>query len=145
MRGSLPLTIAFALGLTACNRAEAPAGTDTNAASESPVITPSPASSTAPATPPADATATTAVVPSPTATARAEEPASGDDCGANLVTARWLNALPTADVKSSIAKAVGERPIRYYGQGDAITMDFSPQRLNVELGNDGRIKLFRCG
>ena len=66
-------------------------------------------------------------------------------CGADKVSGRWLNALPTEDVKSEIAQTVGERPIRYYTQGDPITMDFSPARLNVELGEDGRIKLFRCG
>jgi hypothetical protein len=53
--------------------------------------------------------------------------------------------LPTEDVKAEIAASVGERRIRYYAQGEPITMDFSPTRLNVELGADGRIKLFRCG
>jgi len=53
--------------------------------------------------------------------------------------------LPTNDVKAEIAATVGERPIRYYTQGDPITMDFSAARLNVELGEDGRIKVFRCG
>ncbi len=70
--------------------------------------------------------------------------ADGSGCGANKL-GRWLNVLPTDDVKARIAETVGERPIRYYGQGDPITMDFSPARLNVELGEDGRIKLFRCG
>jgi len=72
--------------------------------------------------------------------------AVGDDagCGADKV-GEWLNALPTEDVKADIAATVGDRPIRYYTQGDPITMDFSPARLNVELGKDGRIKLFRCG
>lgn len=65
-------------------------------------------------------------------------------CGADKLD-RWLNVLPTEDVKAAIAKAVGERPIRIYTQGDPITMDFSAARLNVELGVDGRIKLFRCG
>jgi hypothetical protein len=74
------------------------------------------------------------------------ESAEADDsqCGADKL-ARWLNLLPTQTVKDEIAATVGERPIRYYGQGDPITMDFSPARLNVELGADGRIKLFRCG
>ena len=65
-------------------------------------------------------------------------------CGADKV-GKWLNALPTEEVKADIAKTVGDRAIRYYTQGDPITMDFSPARLNVELGEDGRIKLFRCG
>ena len=66
------------------------------------------------------------------------------DCGADLLD-RWLNVLPTDDVKAQIAATVGERPIRYYTQGDPITLDFNPSRLNAELGVDGRIKLFRCG
>ena len=65
-------------------------------------------------------------------------------CGADKL-ARWLNVLPTDDVKARIAATVGERRIRYIGPGDAVTMDFSPSCLNVELGEDGRIKLFRCG
>jgi len=74
------------------------------------------------------------------------QPAAAEDreCGADKL-GRWLNVLPTDDVKAEIAERVGERPIRYYTQGDPITMDFSPARLNVELGEDGRIKRFRCG
>ena len=71
--------------------------------------------------------------------------ADDSDCGADKVAPRWLNALPTDDVKQEIVATVGERPIRYYAQGDPITMDFNPARLNVELGEDGRIKVFRCG
>jgi len=67
-----------------------------------------------------------------------------DACGAGKL-GRWLNLLPTATVKDEIAEAVGARPIRYYTQGDPITMDYSEARLNVELGPDGRIKRFRCG
>ncbi len=71
-------------------------------------------------------------------------PPSATTCGADKLS-RWLNVLPTADVKAEIAKSVGERPIRYYAKGDPIMMDFRAARLNAELGVDGRIKLFRCG
>lgn len=70
--------------------------------------------------------------------------ATEDPCGAKRL-GRWLNVLPTDTVKAEISAAVGERAIRYYTQGDPITMDFSSSRLNVELGADGRIKQFRCG
>ena len=70
--------------------------------------------------------------------------ADDGDCGADKL-GRWLNALPSAEVKAQIAATVGQRAIRYIGPGDAVTLDFSPSRLNVELGQDGRIKLFRCG
>jgi len=71
------------------------------------------------------------------------EPAA-TECGADKLD-RWLNVLPTSTVKDEIAKAVGERPIRYIEPGGVVTMDLRPERLNVETGVDGRIKLFRCG
>ena len=95
-----------------------------------------------------DAFVSQAVPPPPEGAATSPpQPADAEDneCGADKVSGRWLNALPSEDVKASIRETVGERPIRYYTQGDPITMDFSPARLNVELGKDGRIKLFRCG
>jgi hypothetical protein len=65
-------------------------------------------------------------------------------CGADKLD-RWLNVLPTETVKDEIADAVGHDRIRYIAPGDVVTMDFRPDRLNVETGENGRIKLFRCG
>ena len=69
---------------------------------------------------------------------------AGSTCGADQVKG-WLSAQPTADIKAQIAKAAGDRPIRYYTDGDPITMDYSEARLNVVLGKNGRITEFRCG
>jgi hypothetical protein len=102
------------------------------------------------ATEPADAASEVAAASTPAPSPASASPAPADteaddsDCGADKL-GRWLNVLPTEPIKAAIAEAVGERPIRYYTQGDPITMDFSPARLNVELGVDGRIKVFRCG
>lgn len=71
------------------------------------------------------------------------QPASAE-CGAAGLS-RYLNVSPTGEMKSAIASAAGDRPIRYIAPGDAVTMDFVPARLNVELGDDGRIVRFRCG
>lgn len=71
------------------------------------------------------------------------EPAA-DVCGADKL-ARWLNVLPTSDVKNAIQQAVSHDRIRYIEPGAVVTMDLRPDRLNVETGVDGRIKLFRCG
>ena len=38
-----------------------------------------------------------------------------------------------------------DEPVRIIRPGDAITMDFSLKRLNVEIGPDGRITAIRCG
>jgi hypothetical protein len=71
-------------------------------------------------------------------------PPATDECGAAALS-RYLNVSPTGEMKSAIASAAGDRPIRYIAPGDAVTMDFSPARLNVELGEDGRVTRFRCG
>ena len=39
----------------------------------------------------------------------------------------------------------GARALRWIRPGDAVTMDYRPDRLNIEIGSDGRIKQIRCG
>ena len=115
----LPL-MALALGLSACD-----AGGDAEQ--------PNPAATTNPENPADEA--------SPAM--NADEPDAAE-CGADKLD-RWLNVLPTETVKAEIREAVGHDRIRYIAPGDAVTMDLRPDRLNVETGVDGRIKLFRCG
>lgn len=84
----------------------------------------------------------------PTPSGAPAPPAASEDadaCSAGKVRDRWSNVMPSDDVKAAIAAAVGDRPIRYYADGDPITMDYSESRLNVVLGADGRIAEFRCG
>ena len=136
-RSRLAALLALALPLTAaCTASEtAPAAVDTATGM------PEEATMTIPAR---EETRSPAAGATETATPAASEP-ERDSCGAGKVRARWTNALPTADVKAAIAEAVGDRPIRYYTDGDPITMDYSEDRLNVVLGKDGRIAEFRCG
>lgn len=79
----------------------------------------------------------------PTA-APAFPPPADDQCGAAELS-RYAGAQPTAEVRAAIAAALGDRRVRYIAPGDAVTMDHAPSRLNVELGEDGRIKRLRCG
>ncbi|WP_421858297.1 I78 family peptidase inhibitor [Oceanicaulis sp.] len=37
------------------------------------------------------------------------------------------------------------RPYRVYGPGDAVTMDYRPDRLNIVVGDDGEIIEVKCG
>ena len=37
------------------------------------------------------------------------------------------------------------RPHRVYGQGDPVTMDYRPDRLNIVVGEDGSIIEVKCG
>ena len=122
----LPL-MALALGLSACD-----AGGD--AEQPNPAATTTEAAATTNPENPADEA-------SPAM--NADEPDAAE-CGADKLD-RWLNVLPTETVKAEIREAVGHDRIRYIAPGDAVTMDLRPDRLNVETGVDGRIKLFRCG
>ena len=70
-------------------------------------------------------------------------PAEANQCGASKVM-KHLNALPTEDVLAAIRSGSGAASIRVIHPGDAVTMDYRPDRLNVEIGADGRIKSLRC-
>jgi hypothetical protein len=67
-----------------------------------------------------------------------------DTCDAKQLDI-FLNGLSATEVRMSISNRAGDRPVRYYTEGDPLTMDHNPQRLNVELGKDTRIKRFWCG
>ena len=136
-RKSLPVFLgALALGLSACTPAEEPA----------PMPVSSPKASEAPAPPPTSQPAppSGSPEPKPGASQPPAVPPEDDACGAAKLT-DYLNRLPTDDVTTGIAQTVGHDRIRTIKPGDAVTMDFRPDRLNVEIGEDGRIQRIRCG
>ena len=71
-------------------------------------------------------------------------PPAADTCRAGQL-GRYLGALPTADVIAAISGMAGAQNVRTIRPGDAVTMDYRENRLNVELGEDGRIRRLRCG
>lgn len=70
-------------------------------------------------------------------------PATADQCGADKL-GEYLNAIPTSDIMDRIRAAVGHDRIRVIEPGSAVTMDYRPDRLNLDIGEDGRIKRFHC-
>ena len=52
---------------------------------------------------------------------------------------------PTPDVGAEAQRLTGARAIRWIRPGDMVTMDFRADRLNVEIGESGKIERFRCG
>ena len=77
--------------------------------------------------------------------AGAEPPPPGDDeCGASQLGA-FLNLAASADVLARLGTTVGHDRIRVIHPGDAVTMDYRADRLNVELGEDGLIRRLPCG
>lgn len=62
-----------------------------------------------------------------------------DACGA--ATLQGLVGQPEG--MAAAVKAPG--PVRILRPGMAVTMDYSPTRLNIEIGTDGRILRLSCG
>ena len=66
-------------------------------------------------------------------------PPAEDACGAAA-----LQTLLGQD-ESVLASMTFPEPTRVYTQGDPLTMDFSPSRLNIELDAGGTIVRVWCG
>lgn len=87
--------------------------------------------------------------PSPGASpTTAPMPASGDtpaadECGAAKVSA-YVAQEATPAVRARLAADVGHDRIRWVGPDTAVTMDFRPDRLNVELDSAGVITGGKC-
>ncbi|WP_238991720.1 I78 family peptidase inhibitor [Gemmobacter caeruleus] len=65
---------------------------------------------------------------------------TGDACGA--ATLQHLVGQP----RGAISGMRFAHPLRVYEEGQPVTMDFSPERLNVELSPGGaRIRRISCG
>lgn len=64
-------------------------------------------------------------------------------CGADKL-ASFIDFVPTDAVLARIKAQIGDKPIRVINPGDAVTMDFRADRLNIENGANGRIKKFGC-
>lgn len=94
--------------------------------------------SAATATPAVDATA------SATTADDVDSNPPGDACGASKVAA-FASQKATAEVKARVAAAVGHDSIRWIGPDTAVTLDYSPGRLNVVIDDNDVITGGKCG
>jgi len=81
----------------------------------------------------------------PQSPSSATPPAAQDlaSCGADKLS-QYVGALPSADALDDIRSKSGAETSRVVRPGDAMTMDYRVDRLTIEVGEDGRIKAFRC-
>jgi hypothetical protein len=68
----------------------------------------------------------------------------GVQCNADRVQP-LIGREATPDLVSRARERSGARTVRVIKPGDAVTMDFRSDRLNLELDNVNTIKAARCG
>lgn len=138
MRHPALLALPLFLALSACNEAGGPVPEQT---SESKDIT-----MHSPAPPGADPAMQSSLGPQAAVATATSGPSAriADECGADKAMVH-LNSLPSSDVLAAVRTVIRHDRIRIINPGDVVTMDFRPDRLNIEIGTDGRIKAIRCG
>lgn len=72
-----------------------------------------------------------------------EQPAPGD-CRAEAGAALAGRAAG-AETGAEALRLTGARRLRWIRPGDVVTMDYSPQRLNIHLDAEGRVERLACG
>jgi hypothetical protein len=122
-----------ALLLTACTAQPASTGEPANASSAESAVSP------APSTP--DAPVRSDLMPPPD-TASPEEPTA--DCDA--AKAESLVGREASEANGTEAQRLtGARAVRWIRPGQAVTMDYSPSRLNIKVDASEKIEGFSCG
>lgn len=51
----------------------------------------------------------------------------------------------TGELGAEALRRSGARALRWIRPGDAVTMDYRPDRLNIHLDGENRVDQFRCG
>ena len=73
--------------------------------------------------------------------ARPSDPASCDVTRLKVLVGRPASAVAAAEA----LQLSGARTIRWVAPGTAVTMDYRPDRLNVQLTGSKKVKRFTCG
>lgn len=71
-------------------------------------------------------------------------PAMADSCDTSPL-ARLVGKPFSASVEADAKKQSGLSNVRVIRPGMAVTMDFRPDRLNIDLDDKGVVTGFRCG
>lgn len=78
------------------------------------------------------------------ATTPTEDSPASAACNAEAGAALVGRAV-TAGLGAEALRLTGARRLRWIRPGDVVTMDYSPQRLNVHLDSDGKVERLACG
>ena len=81
-------------------------------------------------------------------TAGAEEPPAPETAAPGCDAARARHLIGRAQSEETAAEALrltGARALRWLPPGTMVTMDYRPDRLNIDLDGSGKIINLRCG
>lgn len=78
------------------------------------------------------------------ACATAQEPTSSGGCNADGLR-DLLGRDANAALNEEALRRSGARQLRRIRPGDAVTMDFQEDRLNIYVDAQGRVERFQCG
>ncbi len=76
--------------------------------------------------------------------APAPAPAPGVECNSNGL-AHLIGKPRSAEIGAEAKRISGANVLRWITPGMMVTMEFRSDRLNLQLGTDGRILAARCG
>lgn len=72
-------------------------------------------------------------------------PSEGRDACNAAAASEAIGRRATPALRSEVARQVGHERIRWIAPGQAVTMDFRPDRLNIDLDSGGVVVRARCG
>ena len=78
------------------------------------------------------------------ATTPTEQPPAPGACRAEAGAA-LVGRAATAELGAEALRLTGARRLRWIRPGDVVTMDYSPQRLNLHLDTQDRVERLACG
>jgi hypothetical protein len=73
-----------------------------------------------------------------------EEIGGSGDCSAEGLE-NLIGQPATSELGAEAMRRSGARALRWIRPGDAVTMDFREDRLNVNLDAENRVERFNCG
>jgi len=73
-----------------------------------------------------------------------EPPSAPAGCRAEAAAA-LIGRPATSELGAEALRLTGARRLRWIRPGDMVTMDYSPERLNLHLDADGKVERLACG
>ena len=74
----------------------------------------------------------------------AAAPEPSYSCNADAVQ-DLIGRAPSSEIGADALARSNSRTLRWIRPGDAVTMDYRQDRLNISMGADGRIERINCG